>query len=709
LPQLQQLGPVEFAVSAIDMFICMSYVYHVDLKTTCSPSVISGPVQVFLSRRVSGRTGTSVTAQLATRATAASVKERMCCLLLWPVNPKWPARGRSYLEAALAASALAVAAGSANGSALVASAPAETETSSIKGPSARDLTDPALLFADRCIACHGLGVVAPTLPQMSHLTSAEIQSALWQGVMQETVNGLDAGQRVLLAQWISGLNPNKPDRGPGVSRCGPSNSAWHSTPAVDWPGWSGDDTFQRYVEDPTITAERVGRTVLKWSLPLPVAGASQEGVGNPVAIVGGRAFAANSNHWVYSLDTQRGCAYWTFRTEGRVRSNVAIENGLLVVGDLLANVYALDASTGRLLWQRRVDSSPAARITGNVTLHGGLAYIPLSGLEEVWSMRGDVPCCNFSGSVIALDVSTGEEKWKTAMIDQPLRFLGKTPNGINRYGPAGVMVWSGISTDDKRGMVYVTTGNQFTEPRVNESDAVIALDMQTGKKPWVAALAPEQMGGQDIYVMGCEEWVDPRRPECSPVNPKGEGDRDFGAPAALTSLANGTTLLLAGSKDGMFYALDPDNGMVKWKLRVGAGGETGGVEYGFATDDKFAFVPVSDLQVDGTAKGSFSAIDLATGKLVWRVAGATDTCTGKPTLCNNAYLSIPAVAGDAVSATTTACCAPMRAGMENYYGLSTLRASLPARTEQRAEEGRSPPAAPSSPGTASSSCPVGRS
>src|SRR5262249_25867532 len=162
-----------------------------------------------------------------------------------------------------------------------------------------------------------------------------------------------------------------------------------------------------------------------------------------------------------------------------------------------------------------------------------------------------------------------------------------------------------------------------------------ALDMQTGKKRWVAALAPEQMGGQDIYVMGCEEWVDPRRPECSPVNPKGEGDRDFGAPAALTRLANGTTLLLAGSKDGMFYALDPDSGKVIWKLRVGAGGETGGVEYGFATDGKFAFVPVSDLQVDGTAKGSFSAIDLATGKLIWRVEGATDTCTGKPTLCNN--------------------------------------------------------------------------
>src|SRR5262249_36152355 len=87
---------------------------------------------------------------------------------------------------------------------------------------------------------------------------------------------------------------------------------------------------------------------------------------------------------------------------------------------------------------------------------------------------------------------------------------------------------------------------------------------------WQGALAPEQMGGQDIYVMGCEEWVDPTRPECSPVNPKGEGDRDFGAPAALTRLANGTTLLLAGSKDGMFYALDPDSGKVIWKLRVGA-------------------------------------------------------------------------------------------------------------------------------------------
>jgi polyvinyl alcohol dehydrogenase (cytochrome) len=510
------------------------------------------------------------------------------------------------------------------------------------------ITDPATLFASRCAACHNLGVV-PTLPQLSRLTAEQIEAALWQGVMQEPANGLDSGQRVLLAQWIAGLNPDKGVPGPGVTKCARPGEHWHPTPAVDWPGFSRDDTFQRYVADPGMTAKRVERTMLKWSLPLPMAGAAVDGgAGNPVAVVGNRVFVASFNHWVYALDAHSGCAEWTFRVEGRVRSNVAVENGVLIVGDMLANVYGLDARSGKLLWQRRVDSGPSVRITGNVTLHGGVAYIPVSSFQEVWSMRGDIPCCSFRGSMVALNASTGVEKWKTFTIDQPLRFLGKTATGVNRYGPSGVMVWSGISVDDERGVVYVTTGNQFTEPRVEESDAVMALDMHTGKKRWVAALAPEQMGGEDIYVMGCEDWVDPHRSTCSPANPKGQGDRDFGAPAAITRLADGTDLVLAGSKDGMFYALDPDTGKVKWKVRVGAGGEMGGVEYGFATDGRYAFVPVSDLAMDLTAKGSFSAIDLSTGKIAWRVEGPKDTCSGKPTQCSNAYLSIPTVAGDVV-------------------------------------------------------------
>ena len=169
----------------------------------------------------------------------------------------------------------------------------------------------------------------------------------------------------------------------------------------------------------------------------------------------------------------------------------------------------------------------------------------------------EFPCCTTRGSISAFDLHTGERKWKTYTIDQRSEFVGLTPNGVNRYGPSGVTVFSAITVDEKRGLLYVPTANQQTEPVIPESDAVIALDIKTGAKVWVRGLAPEQFGGQDVYHLGCEAWVDADRKTCSPLNPKGQGDRDIVAPVILVERADGKEVLMAGSKDGMLYALDP--------------------------------------------------------------------------------------------------------------------------------------------------------
>jgi polyvinyl alcohol dehydrogenase (cytochrome) len=159
---------------------------------------------------------------------------------------------------------------------------------------------------------------------------------------------------------------------------------------------------------------------------------------------------------------------------------------------------------------------------------------------------------------VAYEVKTGKRVWQTYMIEQPLRYLGKNAKGVNRYGPSGVPIFVAPTIDTKRGVLYVGTGNQHTEPFVPESDAVVALDLKTGAKRWVTTLAPEQFGGKDIYHIGCEEWSPAKREGCSPENPKGQGDRDFAAPVMLVKRNDGKEVLVAGSKDGMLYALDPD-------------------------------------------------------------------------------------------------------------------------------------------------------
>ena len=158
----------------------------------------------------------------------------------------------------------------------------------------------------------------------------------------------------------------------------------------------------------------------------------------------------------------------------------------------------------------------------------------------------------------------------------------------------------------------------------------MALDMQTGKKRWVKGLAPEQMGGQDIYHLACEAWWDPERKNCSPENPTGQGNRDIGAPPILTTRTDGKDVIALGTKDRMRYALDPDNdGAVLWNIRVGKGGEAGGVEYGAASDGRYAFAPVVDMDIDLNSNGSLTAVDLMTGKSVWRVENSDDRCEGK--------------------------------------------------------------------------------
>jgi len=430
-----------------------------------------------------------------------------------------------------------------------------------------------------------------------------------------------------------------------------------ANPKHDWPGLSKDNRSSRVATNSKINSNTVKNLKLKWAVGFPQVH-SFVGGGQPVSVVGDRVFIGSLNHWVYSFDTNSGCAHWAFEAEFRIRSNVAVSDGVIVFGDTGANAYALNAETGKLIWRHKVDYTPTARVNGKVMLHDGVAYVPVTNYQEVLNMGGrtlEFPCCTARGAVAAYDLHTGERKWKTFTIDQRSEFIGLTPNGVNRYGPSGVTVFSGMSVDEKRGVIYVPTANQQTEPVIEESDAIIALDMKTGAKVWVKGLAPEHMGGQDVYHLGCEAWVDAERKTCSPLNPKGQGDRDIVAPAILVERQDGKEVLLVGTKDGTLYALDPDaKGKIIWQTRVGRGGEVGGIEWGFASDQQNAYVPVLDMDADMQGTGSLTAVDLMTGKFVWRVENVEAECEGKPVpLCGNAFGLPTTVSNDIVFSGTS--------------------------------------------------------
>lgn len=90
----------------------------------------------------------------------------------------------------------------------------------------------------------------------------------------------------------------------------------------------------------------------------------------------------------------------------------------------------------------------------------------------------------FRGSVVALDANTGRQIWKTYIIPEPPVPTGKTSQGIQLFGPAGGAVWASPTIDVQRHALYIGTGDAYNEPAPNTTDAVMALDVDSGKVLW---------------------------------------------------------------------------------------------------------------------------------------------------------------------------------------------------------------------------------
>ena len=258
-------------------------------------------------------------------------------------------------------------------------------------------------------------------------------------------------------------------------------------------------------------------------------------------------------------------------------------------------------------------------MTGGPTLVAGRLYVPLSSLEESGAGNPNYPCCTFRGGVIAYDALNGRRLWTAYTIPEEPVQLKKTSRGVQLWGPAGAGVWSSPTVDLKRRAVYVATGNAYTQPAANTSDAVIAFDLDTGARRWV-----RQVMAGDAYVRDCPGKYRPLVPKDnkSETCPDDLGpDMDFGNAPILRTLPDGRTLIVIGQKDGHAWALDPDrDGAIVWSRQVGYGIDNGGgaIMWGSAADDRLGYFPVTRA----TPTLGVAALRLADGALAWRAAPA---------------------------------------------------------------------------------------
>jgi len=482
--------------------------------------------------------------------------------------------------------------------------------------------DGMALYQAHCAACHdGQVPRAPHMITFSTIGAATILNAMNNGVMRAQAAALSASEREVLAGFLAGeaMAPPKP-----ILACSDPMSELASVDAAAMQGWGGNAENHRHSDGAGLDRNNVDQLALKWVFAYPGAlrARSQPLVHDGVIFVGSQSGD------IYALDLESGCAHWTYSAGAEVRSSLSLgqlpdrDDPVLYMGDFSATVHAIDAIDGSLIWRSSVGDHPDATITGSPKLHEGSLYVPISSSEWATAADPGYACCTFRGGVVSVDATSGELNWRAHVIDQPAAETGETnPFGAVRKGPAGAPVWNSPTIDAKRGVLYVGTGEAYTSPAADTSDAVLAFSLATGERQWA-----KQLLGGDAWNMACFIGEAANCPE------EDGPDLDIGASTVLWS-GGDRDYLLVGQKSGDVYALDPDKGgAVVWHNKVGRGGFLGGVHWGMSVNEDSLFVPIADTTITGRFTGPVSpgihALDPTSGEVRWYTPSAPD-CEGK--------------------------------------------------------------------------------
>ena len=495
---------------------------------------------------------------------------------------------------------------------------------------AQEAPDGEALYRQRCARCHE-GQMPTIMVQgtIHDLPALRIYEALNFFFMQREAASLTQAEKRAVAEFAAGDPPGSLpppiEQIPRSAYCATSAVTGNPLVGPGWNGWSpGLDNSRFQPEaDGGLTAADLPDLELKWAFGVP----SVTTTSFQATVVGGRVLFGTSIGPVYALDADTGCVHWAYEADVGVRAALTVGPGVngqttVYAADVAANVYALDFASGEQRWKVTVDDHPDARITGAPTLHAGRLYVPVASLEEGSAAWPTYECCTFRGSVVVLDARTGGQVWKTYVIDEEPVRTDTNPAGAQRWGPSGAGIWSSPTLDPDRNVLYVATGDNYSDPVTATSDAIMALSMETGEVLWVNQTFPG-----DAWTIGCLAAEENLRAGC----PDGAGpDFDFGSSPVLTTLPTGQRVLLVGQKSGVLYGVDADDGTTLWETRVADGGIIGGIEWGISLENDVVYAPISDtLEKEPGDAGGLAAVRMTDGEIVWQAEPFQDTCGSK--------------------------------------------------------------------------------
>jgi polyvinyl alcohol dehydrogenase (cytochrome) len=345
----------------------------------------------------------------------------------------------------------------------------------------------------------------------------------------------------------------------------------------NWPVYGHDFANTRLnPHEHRINRETVAQLTESWAMHGLV------GVSGTPTVAGSRAYFGDWTGTVWAVDARTGRKLWSTAIGGGFIVGAPAVQGNAVYVSNAGTLYRLDRNTGEVVWKVVVNDHPLAQINASPVIVDNLVIQGVASAEVAIPR----PQYTFRGSIGAYDSRTGREVWR----------LYTTANDAT--SGAGVGVWSTPAIDTRRGMLYVGTGNNYSEPTGPLADSLLAIDYKTGRMVW-----SRQFTNPDVFSAG---------------NPFGK-DADVGASPNLW-WSNGRALVGAGDKAGVYHALDRDTGAIVWERTLTPGSIFGGeIGSGAFVDGKLVVVsnvgdPATNSPVD-VAKAF--ALDPATGAVLW--------------------------------------------------------------------------------------------
>jgi polyvinyl alcohol dehydrogenase (cytochrome) len=471
------------------------------------------------------------------------------------------------------------------------------------------------LFDRHCASCHDDPAMhAPTRAALGGLSKESVMVALEFGKMQPMAAHLSKRERGLIAIYLAGTAEHQYDWLEQIACESPAGNDRREFVT----NWGLGHHNRRFMPAALAGIDRsnVARLELAWSLAFP----RVTDMRSQPAIIGDTLYVGDRAGHLYAIDRKSGCIRGHAEVLSGIRSAITaatLPDGSrrLFFADSMASIYAFDPAGLVRIWQQDARLFETSVITGSISYHEGRLYVPVSSYEVAAAGSPSHVCCKSHGGVIALDAGSGSRLWEWhGTADATLQSVDD--DGRERWGPAGVSVWSTPTVDPVRRRLYVGTGENLSHPVTDTSDAVIALDMDSGTLLWKF-----QATSNDAWNSACLN----DGPNC-PEN--AGGDFDIGASVVLARGPGGEDRLLVGSKSGEALALDT-GGALLWRRRVSnaALGEglartttNGGVHWGMALAGERLLVPAADperVRPGYEPLPGLHALAAGTGEVLW--------------------------------------------------------------------------------------------